>query len=499
MHEADMRTDRPVSPTRPGGTPGHVVVIGGGIAGLAAAHRLLAEGARVTLLEAGPRLGGKLYSGELAGAPVDLGAESLLARRPEAVALAEAVGLADAVQPPATATAHLWTRGALRPMPRGHVMGVPGDLAPLAASGVLSAEGMARIEAERTLPPTEIGEDVAVGEYVAARLGREVVDRLVEPLLGGVYAGDAYRISMRAAVPQLFEAARTHALLGDGVREIQRRAQAQPQQAGPVFAGIDGGIGRLPIAVAEACRAAGARIVTGAPVREVLRTAEGWRVVAAEETVDADGVVLAVPAGPAARLLDTLAPSAAAELHQVEYASMALVTMAFRRGDLPEAVSGGGASGFLVPPVDGRTIKASTFSSNKWAWAGADPDLFLLRTSVGRYADERDLQREDGELVEVSLADLGEAVGLTARPVASTVTRWDGGLPQYPVGHLGRVARIRGAVEALPGLAVCGALYDGVGIPACIASAGRAADAVIAVLAARTAPLAPTTDQRTGQ
>ncbi|MET9599390.1 MULTISPECIES: protoporphyrinogen oxidase [unclassified Streptomyces] len=494
-----MRTDRPGSSSRPAGSPGHAVVIGGGIAGLAAAHRLLGEGVRVTLLEAGPRLGGKLYAGELAGAPVDLGAESMLARRPEAVALAEAVGLGASVQAPATATAHLWTRGALRPMPRGHVMGVPGDLGPLAASGVLSAEGLARIEAERTLAPTEIGEDVAVGEYVAARLGREVVDRLVEPLLGGVYAGDAYRISMRAAVPQLFEAARTHALLGDGVRELQRRAEAAPQPPGPVFAGIDGGIGRLPLAVAEACRAAGARLVTGAPVREVLRTSDGWRVVAGAEAIEADAVILATPAGAAARLLDGLAPAAAAELRGVEYASMALITMAFRRRDLPAAVSGGGASGFLVPPVDGRTIKASTFSSNKWAWAAADPELFLLRTSVGRYADESILLREDGELVDVSLADLGEAVGLAARPVASTVTRWDGGLPQYPVGHLDRVARIRGAVAALPGLAVCGAVYDGVGIPACIASAGRAADAVIAALAARTAPLAPTTDQRTGQ
>ncbi|MFB6563284.1 protoporphyrinogen oxidase [Streptomyces sp. NPDC056400] len=494
-----MRTDRPGSSPRSTGSQRHAVVIGGGIAGLAAAHRLLAEGVRVTLLEAGPRLGGKLHAGELAGASVDLGAESMLARRPEAVALAEAVGLGDAVQAPATATAHLWTRGALRPMPRGHVMGVPGDLGPLAASGVLSAEGLARIEAERTLPPTEIGDDVAVGAYVAARLGREVVDRLVEPLLGGVYAGDAYRISMRAAVPQLFEVARTHALLGDGVRELQRRAEAAPQQAGPVFAGIAGGIGRLPIAVAEACRAAGARLVTDAPVREVVRTAGGWRVVAGTEVIEADAVILATPAGAAARLLDGLAPAAATELRGVEYASMALITMAFRRSDLPAAVSDGGASGFLVPPVDGRTIKASTFSSNKWAWAGTDPDLFLLRTSVGRYADESDLQREDGELVDVSLADLGEAVGLAARPVASTVTRWDGGLPQYPVGHLDRVARIRTAVAALPGLAVCGAVYDGVGIPACIASAGKAADAVIAALGARTAPLAPTTDQRTGQ
>ncbi|MFG2747537.1 protoporphyrinogen oxidase [Streptomyces xanthophaeus] len=476
MHEADMRTDRPDHT----GATGHVVVIGGGIAGLAAAHRLLADGVRVTLIEAGPRLGGKLHAGELAGAPVDLGAESVLARRPEAVDLARSVGLGEALQPPATATAHLWTRGALRPMPRGHVMGVPGDLGPLAASGVLSAEGLARIEAERELAPTEIGEDVAVGEYVAARLGREVVDRLVEPLLGGVYAGNAYRISMRAAVPQLFEAARTHRSLGDGVRELQRRAAAQPAAAGPVFAGIDGGIGRLPAAVAEACRRAGARILTGTPVREVLRTAEGWRVVTGTGTVDADGVILATPAGPAAQLLDRLVPAAAAELRGVEYASMALVTMAFRRSDLPPAITEGGASGFLVPPVDGRTIKASTFSSNKWAWAGADPELFLLRTSVGRYGDEGELKREDGELVAVSLADLGEAVGLAARPVATTVTRWDGGLPQYPVGHLDRVARIRAAVAAQPGLAVCGALYDGVGIPACIASAGKAADAVTA-------------------
>ncbi|MGP3689072.1 protoporphyrinogen oxidase [Streptomyces sp. IBSNAI002] len=492
MHEADMRTDRP-------GRTRHVVVIGGGIAGLAAAHRLLAEGLRVTLLEAGPRLGGKLRSGELAGVPVDLGAESVLARRPEAVDLAKAVGLGEALQPPATATAHLWTRGALRPMPRGHVMGVPGDLGPLAASGVLSPEGLARIEAERALPPAEIGEDVAVGEYVADRLGREVVDRLVEPLLGGVYAGDAYRISMRAAVPQLFEAARTHTLLGDGVRDLQRRAQTQPQPAGPVFAGIDGGIGRLPVAVAEACRAAGARIVTGAPVRELVRTPGGWRVVAGAEAIEADGVILATPAGPAARLLDGLAPAAAAELRGVEYASMALITMAFRRSELPEAIAGGGASGFLVPPVDGRTIKASTFSSNKWAWAGTDPDLFLLRTSVGRHGDEKDLGREDAELVEVSLADLGAAVGLAARPVASTVTRWDGGLPQYPVGHLGRVARIRAAVAGLPGLAVCGALYEGVGIPACVAGAGKAVDAVIAAFAAGSAPLAQTTDQHTGQ
>lgn len=195
---------------------------------------------------------------------MDLGAESVLARRPEALELARAVGLGDALQPPATATARLWTRGVLRPLPGGHVMGVPGDLGPLAASGVLSAEGLARAGAEDALEPQEIGEDVALGEYVAARLGHEVVDRLVEPLLGGVYAGNAYRISMRAAVPQLFDVARSHASLGEGVRELQARA-ARAGQTGPVFSGIDGGIGRLPLAVAEACRAAGARILLDTP------------------------------------------------------------------------------------------------------------------------------------------------------------------------------------------------------------------------------------------
>jgi oxygen-dependent protoporphyrinogen oxidase len=486
----------------------HVVVVGGGISGLAAAHRLSTSGVRVTVLEASDRLGGKLHAGEIAGVPVDLGAEAMLARRPEAVELARAVGLADRLQPPATATASLWTRGRLRPMPRGHVMGVPGDLAPLAASGVISDEGLARIERDRELPRTEVGDDVAVGQYIAARLGREVVDRLVEPLLGGVYAGDAYRISMRAAVPQLFEAARTHRSLTDAVRAVQRQPAADPDPADPVFMGIDGGVGRLPLAVADACRAGGAEIATGVSVQRLMLRREGdsrepreggereerseswqpgqpwqpwqpWEVVAKERSgavrsLRADGIVLAVPAPVAARLLAAESPAAAAELGAVEYASMALVTMAFRQAD---ASTLPGGSGFLVPPVDGRTIKASTFSGRKWGWlAEADPDLFVLRTSIGRFGDEADLKREDAELVQVSLDDLRDATGLTARPVATRVTRWDGGLPQYPVGHLGRVARIREQVAELPALRVCGALYDGVGIPACVASAHTAAD-----------------------
>ncbi|MEU0999909.1 protoporphyrinogen oxidase [Streptomyces tibetensis] len=452
---------------------GRVVVIGAGIAGLAAAHRLLDRGARVTVLEASGRVGGKLLPGEVAGARVDLGAESLLARRPEAVALAREVGLADRLRPPATATASLWTRGALRPFPKGHVMGVPGTASALA--GVLSEEGLARIEQDAELPRTEVGDDVAVGEYVAQRLGREVVDRLLEPMLGGVYAGDAYRISMRAAVPQLFQVARTHTSLTEGVRELQAKAAAA-RQTGPVFMGIEGGIGTLPLAVADSVRTRGGEILTGTPVTGLRRTPEGgWHVVSGEREWLADAVVVAAPAPVAARLLRAETPGAAAELDAVEYASMALVTLAYRRAEtaLPDG------SGFLVPPVDGRTIKASTFASQKWGWiADENPDLVVLRTSVGRYGETEILERDDSELADVSRQDLKAATGLDATPVATQVTRWDDGLPQYPVGHHARVARIRAHIARLPGLAVCGAAYDGVGIPACIASAYAAVDRI---------------------
>ncbi|MFE7748581.1 protoporphyrinogen oxidase [Streptomyces sp. NPDC057428] len=457
---------------------GHAVVIGGGIAGLAAAHRLLDSGLRVTVLEATGRLGGKLMTGEIAGTRVDLGAESMLARRPEAVGLAVAAGLGDRLQPPATATASVWTRGALRPMPKGHVMGVPGD--PAALSELLSPEGLARIAEERDLTPTAVGDDVAVGAYVADRLGREVVDRLVEPLLGGVYAGDAYRISMRAAVPQLFEAVKEGGPLLDGVMRIQERAVAR-QQTGPVFQGIDGGIGTLPDAVAGVVRAGGAEILMDTPVLGLTRTGDGWDVRTDGGVIAADAVVMAAPAWSASTLLAAECPAASVELAAVEYASMALVTMAFRRTDVAGTEALQGRSGFLVPPVDGRTIKAATFSSHKWRWvADSAPDLFVLRTSVGRYGEEQHLHREDFELVDVSLSDLAAATGLTARPVDTEVTRWIGGLPQYPVGHLTRVARIRDEVAKLPGLRVCGAVYDGVGIPACIASGQRAADEIAA-------------------
>lgn len=447
-----------------------VVVVGAGIGGLTAARDLAAGGHDVVVVEGSDRVGGKLLTRPVAGIAVDVGAEAMLARRPEGTDLARTLGLP--VVHPTSATSRIWTRGALRPLPRS-LMGVPMDLDGLAASGVLSPEGLARVREESSVPPAEIDGDISVGDLVAQRLGDEVTDRLVEPLLGGVYAGRAREISARAAVPQLVALAARGSLL-------EQAAQITSTPGVPVFGGVAGGMGTLPVALA-----ASLDVRTGVPATGLVRLPGGYRVETAGEAVDADAVVLATPATPTAALLRDLAPTAAAELAAIESASMAVVTLAFRTSDLAgNAELDGSRSGFLVPPVDGRRIKAATFSFAKWDWvraagAGAkDGGVLHLRTSIGRAHEEASLDFPDEELVAQSLADLATATGLAATPVDSHVQRWADGLPQYAVGHLDRIARIRSEVDRLPGLELCGAAYDGVGIPAVIGSAHRAAERI---------------------
>jgi protoporphyrinogen/coproporphyrinogen III oxidase len=477
------------SPSR----PPTVAIVGGGIAGLAAAFFLRDRGVAVTVLEGSPRLGGKLAVSEVGGVAVDEGAEALLARRPEGTDLIGAVGLADRLEVPGTTSAGIWTRGRLHPLPKRQFMGVPADMSELQRSGILSGAGLARARDDLQLPATPRDGDVSVGSYVGARFGPELVDRLVDPLLGGVYAGRSGELSFEATLGGLADASRQHRSLAEAAASLlpaPGEPGRLPAPARPVFTTLSGGLGTLPPAVAAQ---SGANVRTGAMVRELARTENpdgaAWRLTVgptrASEWIDADAVILALPARPASRLLTDVAGAAVAAeaLGEVGYASMAIVTLAYRPGAFPARPEG---SGYLVPAVDGRPVKAVTFSTVKWNHLrGAEGGLEIVRCSVGRIGEEAVLQRDDSELAGLAAADLAAATGVRGEPADVRVSRWGGALPQYAVGHTDRVRRIRTSVAGQPGLAVCGAVYDGVGVPACIASARLAADQVLAYLGSR--------------
>jgi len=467
-----------------------VVVVGGGITGLAAAWELTqdtqrsgspggAEPVEVIVLEASPAAGGKLRIGEVAGHRLDVGAESMLARRPEALALLDEVGLMAPVVHPAGAGATIWSRGTHHALPPRTLMGVPSD--PETALGLLTNDEVDLLRHERRLPPLE--QDVSVGDFVEQRVGPAVVDRLVEPLLAGVYAGHSRHLSLQAAVPALWAAGRRGESLVATAAAVARADAGGAALSRPVFAGYRGGLGVMVTDLVRRLEGSGVVVRTGVTVRLLDRDPDGWVVTSgsttAPEHLRADAVVLALPAAPASRLLAAAVPSASAVLAQLQYASMAVVTLAVPRRVLVDLLGPPGltgSSGFLVPPTEPVTIKAATFSFAKWGWVDAlDPDVVLLRASVGRAGEESTLRCDDVDIVRTVVGDLGVILGgPLPLLVDHHVQRWGGALPQYAVGHVGRVAAVREAVARTPGLAVAGAAYDGVGVPACIGS-GRAA------------------------
>lgn len=279
-------------------------------------------------------------------------------------------------------------------------------------------------------------------------------------------------------MPRIATAARSERSLLAAARQI---VEETPKDAGPVFTTLRNGLGSLPEAVAKA---SGADVRTGVTVRELRRTLQGWRLVTGPvprpEVIEADAVIVAAPAAAAARLLSEESPKAAAELARIEYSSMAIVTLAYPLDAFPSPPTG---SGYLVPPVEGRPVKAATFSSIKWPHLSGD--LVIVRCSIGRLGDEHILQREDAELVSLAMAEMTDVMGVRGLPADSRVSRWGGALPQYNVGHLDRVARVRAAVAVQPGLAVCGAAYDGLGIPACVSTARTAAARILEHLGSR--------------
>ncbi|HUS60983.1 MAG TPA: protoporphyrinogen oxidase [Acidimicrobiales bacterium] len=454
--------------------PRQVVVVGGGISGLAAAWALTRSAAapRVTLLEADDRFGGKIKTSAFAGALVEEGPDAFLARRPEAVDLCGEVGLGVDLVAPAVSSAMVWSRGRLRRLPEGQVLGVPSRLGPLLRSGILSPAGAIRAAMEPVLPGRATSDaDAAIGKVVRRRFGREVNERLTDPLLGGINAGRTLMLSADVVAPQVVAAARRERSLSRSLRRSLVRGSA-PTPNEPVFLAPKGGMGRLVDRLESRLRSAGVTIVASVNVDAIERHDDRWTVLA-RGRVPADAVVLAVPSAAAADLLTRSSPDAARQLRDLRTASVALITLAFPRRSAAHLT---GTSGFLVPQIEGRLITACTYTSSKWSSVDQEvDDVVIVRASVGRIDDERFAAMDDETLVEMVATDVRAMANITAHPVQWRVSRWPRSFPQFEVGHLDRVEDIEAAVARdAPGIALAGASYRGVGIPACIASARRA-------------------------
>lgn len=447
------------------------IVVGGGISGLVAAYRLLTEGVDVTLLEADDRVGGKILTTPFAGLPaVDCGADAFLARVPDAVGLCRELGFGDELISPAAGNAYIWTSGALRPVPMPNFLGVPLDADALRASNIVddaSVENIAIDLARETDDGMPEG-DESLGSLVRRRLGDQILERLVDPLLGGIYAGDSDRLSVEAGAPQIAAAARRDASLVRALREMQREAAAAAPP-GPVFFAPPDGMSRL---VRELEQRLDSRVRRGTPVTVIERDGQRWKV----DGHDADAVVIATPAFATAQLLRDVAPKASALAASIDYAGVVLVTFAFERTAITRPLD---ASGFLVPKTERRLLTACSWSSSKWAHLARD-DRVVMRASAGHYGNERALTLDDDALVAAMLDEIGESTGVDGTPIDVRITRWPRSFPQYTPGHLQRVAELDEALAAeAPGLALVGAAYRGIGIPACVGNATRVARAIV--------------------
>ena len=453
-----------------------VAVVGGGITGLAAAYFLQRAGADVTLVEAGDRLGGKIRTQELEGVPVEAGPDTFLARVPDAVELCRELGLGNDLVAPATGKAFLFIGGRLRPLPERHVLGVPTALGPVLRSGVLSRAGVARAALDVVLPRSRFGDDPSVAEVVGRRMGRQVVDRLVDPLVGGIHAGRADRLSLASTARPLADAAASSRSLALALRSRPAGPTSGPE--GPVFLAVAGGLERLVDRLRQVLTdKTDIRVATA--VTGLDRTEAGWRVACRPgPPVEVDACIVTTPAPLAARLLEMVAPTAASKIAGIRYASVAVTSLAYQPSALPRPLEG---SGYLVPRVEGRLHTACTFSTTKWP-ALSGSGLVLVRVSAGRDGDDRPAGLDDGELVARLHAEVADAIGATEAPVASLVTRLPGSFPQYDVGHGARVEAVDVALaSAAPGVVVAGAAYRGLGIAACIGQARAAVDRLAAL------------------
>ena len=445
-----------------------VGVIGGGITGLSAAFELMRTGRRVVLFERSSSLGGKIAETTIDGTAIPTGPDAFLARRPEVSELAELLGLGDSLVSPVARQARIFRNGELHELPP-NVLGVPAST-DFGDSGLISVEG-ARIAEEGVADaPQRAGVDESVGALVRRQLGDEVLEFLVDPLLGGINAGDSDRLSIIAGVPQLDALRKRNPRLLDAAAAAVSQAQhvADSDDPSPVFHSINGGLRRLVERLVDVLEASElVTILTNIEPR-LCRAGDGWRIDTDDASIAVASVISTIPAAATAQLIEAVSPEGTELVGAIEYSSVALTIMVLAPGTIPLDAS---ISGVLVPRSLGLSVTAVSFASHKW------PELAVggrqvLRVSVGRRTHTSWTALDDSELVEVIERDLSEIFGVEVNATSASVHRWMNALPQYDVGHLERIARID-ALTDLDGVHLTGAWRDGLGLPACV-GAGRA-------------------------
>ncbi len=472
-----------------------VVIVGGGITGLALAHALekAEEPCRVHLLEGGPQLGGNIVTVRHNGFVIDAGPDSWVATKPHATRLAREVGLGDELigTRPDTRKVYIVWKKELHAMPEGLVLGVPTEWKPFATSSLLDFDSKLRAGLDLFVPKKDLSgdNDESIGSFVSRRLGHDIADRIAGPLLGGIFAGDADELSIKACVPQFVEAEQKYGSLVRAMRalrETRKKQAAEGEREASTFTSLKRGVGDLVVNVAHKLR--DAEVVTGDPATHVGKLAEGdergrWAVTTAKgETLYADDVALTVPAHAAARLLTDVDPGLVSMLGEVGYVSTATVFLAYRKYDVRHPLD---AVGFLVPKPEGRPILACTFVSSKWDHRAPSGQV-LLRVFVGGAGQEHILQRDDEELVQIAKEQLFDLLGIDRPPMFAKVFRWKKASPQPTVGHLVRMRHILERVATHPGLHVGGNGYVGTGIPDAVRQGEEIAGRIEALRRSRT-------------
>jgi len=489
----------------------HIVIIGGGISGLAAAHRLIElsrerkQQIQITLLEAGSRLGGVIQTEHRDGFLLERGPDSFISEKPEALALTHRLDLdAQLIQTnPLHRRSFIVKRGRLRPVPEGFQLLAPTRIWPFITTDIFSLAGKLRMSADLLLPRKSANgnidepEDESLASFVRRRLGREALERMAQPMVGGIYTADPENLSLRATMPRFLQMEREHRSIILGMWR-KGRLQTAAEQAGTsgarysLFLSFERGMKvlvdaladriancQLPIANSE--QPAQAHIRMNTRVESIKRNAaEGqepnWKVLTnRNESLTADAICLALPAFAAASLLRDVNEQLAKKLDRISYASTATINLGYRRADIRHPLDG---FGFVVPFIERRSLIACTFSNIKFAGRAPDNHV-LLRAFVGGALQPEMFALEETEMLNRVKRDLRDLLGVENEPIFTEVTKWEKSMPQYEVGHLGRVKSIENALQQLPGLALAGNSYHGAGIPDCIRSGEAAAEGLI--------------------